>query len=125
MSTNDKEVATKTNELLFDAYFTKNLKLADKKTLVNIGVEAGMNADDILKMLESDRFKDEVRVDEKEADDRGVHRVPYFVFENGFVVPGALSINDFKKAIQSAASSVVNDIDSFGGQCGPDGCKLK
>lgn len=125
LSTNNKEIAWKTNELLFDAYFTKNLKLADTSTLVNIGKEAGMNEIDINKMLESDLFKKEVREDEKEAQNLGVHGVPYFVFENGITIPGALSVDDFKKALQSAASSLVNNHDSMGGQCGPNGCILK
>ena len=42
LSTGDRELAARTNELLFAAYFTKNLKLAEESTLLQVGEEAGL-----------------------------------------------------------------------------------
>lgn len=124
LSINDPEIAAKTNELLFAAYFTKNLKLADPGTLEAVGKEAGLNAEEVIDLLKTDRFGAEVREDERAAAERGVHGVPYFVFEDGFTVPGAISTEDFKLAIQRALSVSGDRTSSEVLQCGADGCAL-
>lgn len=119
LSTGDREKAAKTNDLLFAAYFTKNLQLADSAVLLEVGQLAGLDEQAVREVLESDRFGAEVRADEEAAARRGVHGVPYFVFPGGFSIPGAVSLSDFKLALQSARG--------FGGsgqQCGPDGCQV-
>lgn len=123
LSLGDAGRAAKTNRLLFDAYFTKNLKLADASTLLMVAREAGLPEDDVRAMLDSDRFGAEVREDERAAAERGVRGVPYFVFEDGFTVPGALSVADFRSALERALLSGKKDGMS-GHQCGPDGCLI-
>lgn len=123
LSTGDRKIAAKTNELLFQAYFTKNLKLADHATLLDLGRQAGLDAAAIKAMLQSDLFAAQVREDENAAAGRGVRAVPYFVFENGLAIPGALAINDFKKAL---SDMIVREQGmAAANQCGPDGCLLR
>lgn len=119
---NDRSVAEKVNTLLFDAYFTLNLVLADHDTLVAVGTKAGLMEEEIRKMLSSNQFAEEVRADEKEAAQRGVHGVPYFLLENGQTIPGAISVEDFRRVIQGIYPGGVG-----GGkarQCGPNGCEI-
>lgn len=123
LSLGDAERAAETNRLLFDAYFTKNLKLAEASTLLQVAGEAGLPEDATRAMLASDRFGAEVRDDEKEAARRGVRGVPYFVFEDGFTVPGALSVADFRSALERALLAGGREGMS-GQQCGPDGCLI-
>lgn len=118
LATGDKEIANKTNELLFAAYFTKNLELANEATLVEAGKLAGLDEKAVTEMLASDKFADEVRADEREAASRGVRGVPYYVFENGITVPGAISVADFKEILSRGRKT------GNGHQCGPDGCRL-
>lgn len=123
----DRETTGRLNELLFKAYFVENLILADHRVLLQKGVEAGMKAEDVKEVLESDMYDDEVRFDEREAMMRGVHGVPYIVFNGGFAVPGALSTEGFKSALERELRKANKNENGNGErphQCGPDGCEL-
>lgn len=119
LSTGDRAIAAKTNELLFAAYFTKNLKLADEVTLLDAGVEAGLEKERILALLHSDEFADEVRADERAAAELGVRGVPFFIFPDGMTIPGAVSERDFREILQRNRTSA-----SAAQQCGPEGCAV-
>lgn len=125
LSKNNKELAAKTNELLFAAYFTKNLRLAEDAVLIEAGVLAGLAEKEILEVLKSDMFAQEVRADEAAAVRQGVHGVPYFMFPGGLNIPGAISTADFKDALQRALlHEKASAVSVQGQQCGPDGCKV-
>ncbi len=124
----DRDTVARLNKALFDAYFTENLVLSDHKVLLEKGVSVGMDENEIKKMLDSEEFADEVRFDEREAAMRGVHGVPYIVFNGGFAVPGAMSIDGFKSALErELKKQKLTESESTGERphvCGPDGCKL-
>lgn len=121
----DRATVERLNEALFAAYFTENLVLADHAVLLDKAVAAGMDADEVKAVLESDEYADEVCLDEREAAMRGVRGVPYIVFGGNFAVPGAMEVDGFKMALerelrnQKQAGS-EQDVHS----CGPEGCKL-
>lgn len=124
----DRATVERLNEALFAAYFTENLVLADHKVLVDKAVSVGMNKDEVEKMLASDAYADEVRFDEREAAMRGVHGVPYIVFNGTFAVPGAMSIDAFKSALKRELKK-TEDLKAEAPAerphvCGPDGCQL-
>ena len=116
------------NEALFAAYFTENLVLADHKVLVDKAVSVGMDKDEVEKMLASDKYTDEVRFDEREAGMRGVHGVPYIVFNGTFAVPGAMSIDSFKSALKRELKKSEDSKAEVPAErphvCGPDGSQL-
>ncbi len=126
----DYATVQKLNNLLFDSYFTKNLVLADHKVLESVAKEAGMKEDEVKEVLESNQYADDVRFDEREAQMRGVHGVPYMVFNGDFAVPGAMSIDGMKSALERAQRRIKETekaADENGERphvCGPDGCKL-
>lgn len=123
-----RETVSKLNEALFKAYFSDNLVLAEADVLVSVAESVGINGNDVKAMLESDAYKDEVRFDEREAAMRGVHGVPYIVFNGGFAVPGAMSIDGFKSALKRELKKQSTQTSEKEGEtphvCGPDGCKL-
>lgn len=100
LSKNDRQIAEKTNHLLFDAYFTKSLKLSDYTTLFAVAEMAGLDKKETQQMLETGEFGEAVRKDEQEAARLGIHGVPYFIFDNGLVIPGAASAEDLKHVLQ-------------------------
>lgn len=124
----DRATVGRLNEALFAAYFTENLVLSDHKVLVDKAVSAGMDEKEVKEVLESDRYDDEVRFDEREAAMRGVHGVPFIVFNGGFAVPGALSLDGFKSALEREMKKQRKDVGQPAGErphvCGPDGCQL-
>lgn len=124
----DRETVERLNQALFVAYFTENLVLADHKVLMDKAVGVGMDADEVKAILESDKYNDEVRFDEREAAMRGVRGVPYIVFNGEFAVPGAMSIDGFKSALERTLRRQEEEKKQGGEErahtCGPDGCQL-
>lgn len=121
----DRATVSCLNELLFKAYFVENLVLSDHAVLLAKALEAGMTEEDVKEVLDSDKYDDEVRFDEREATIRGVHGVPYIVFNGDFAIPGALSLDGFKSAIERTMKQVKEEATKERPhQCGPDGCQL-
>jgi len=89
-------------ERLFRAYFIEGAHLADHSTLVRLGQEIGLDADDVQDMLTSTRFTEEVRADEREAQEIGVGGVPFFVFDRKYTVSGAQQSDHFLGALEQA-----------------------
>ena len=96
----DRATVGRLNEALFAAYFTENLVLADHRVLLEKAVGVGMDEKEVREVLESNKYDDEVRFDEREAGMRGIHGVPYIVFNGSFAVPGAMSVDGFKNALE-------------------------
>lgn len=125
----DRATVDRLNKALFAAYFTENLVLSDHKVLLDKAVSVGMNADEVKAMLDSTAYDDEVRFDEREAAMRGVHGVPYVLFNGQFAVPGAMSVEGFCSVLERELKKQTTEADSIkGGErphvCGSDGCQL-
>ncbi|MDE6009644.1 MAG: DsbA family oxidoreductase [Muribaculaceae bacterium] len=125
----DRETVGRLNEALFKAYFVENLVLSDHQVLLAKGVEAGLKEEDVKDVLDSDKYDDEVRFDEREAMMRGIRGVPYIVFNGGFAVPGAMSTDGFKSALERELKRQEKEAEASKEperphQCGPDGCQL-
>ncbi len=124
----DRATVGRLNEALFAAYFTENLVLSDHKVLLEKAVSVGMDEKEVKKVLESDKYDDEVRFDEREAMMRGVHGVPYIVFNGGFAVPGAMTVDGFKSALRRELKKQEKANEEAASErphaCGPDGCQL-
>ncbi len=125
----DRATVGRLNEALFKAYFVENLVLADHEVLLKKAIESGLKEEEVKRVLESDDYDDEVRFDEREAMMRGVHGVPYIVFNGDFSVPGAMSTEGFKSALErtlkkQGMEAQVKQEGERAHQCGPDGCQL-
>lgn len=125
----DRATVARLNEALFKAYFVENLILADHQVLLDKAIGAGMKEDEVREVLESDKYNDDVRLDEREAAMRGVRGVPYIMFNGHFAVPGAMSVDGFKSALErelKLQAKAENDTPATERphQCGPDGCQL-
>ena len=76
-------------ERLFAAYFTEGKNTADHQILIQLGVEIGLDANDVKKVLEASDYAAEVQKDIAEARQIGVNGVPFFVFDGKYAVSGA------------------------------------
>ena len=110
--------------LLFDAYFTKNLKLAERSVLISLAKEVGIDESDVNTMLDSQDFVDEVRSDEADAQRIGIHGVPFFIINNKYKISGAWPKIEIKRKLSQALSDQQSDALS-GMVCGLDGCHRK
>jgi predicted DsbA family dithiol-disulfide isomerase len=90
------------HERLFAAHFTEGLRIDDSETLRRIGVELGLDPEEVKKVLEGDAYASEVRQEEKEAFSIGVRGVPFFLFNRTNVISGAQPVALFTEALRSA-----------------------
>lgn len=109
-------------QLLFDAYFTKNEVLADHDVLVRIAEEAGLDPEGAKDVLESDAFADEVRADEQRSRLLGVTGVPFFLIDGKTAIPGAMSESAFKHTLKKALDSET--VSAKGATCTSDSCAI-
>jgi len=89
-------------ERLFKAYFMEGAQLSDRSTLVGLAKEIGFEAAEVEAVLKSDAYTDEVRADEREAQQLGVQGVPFFVLDRKHGVSGAQSSDHFLGALEQA-----------------------
>jgi len=96
-----KNMGDRMEEIFFKAYFTDGEDLNNGLTLIKLGIEAGLEENEIREVLESDSlFLKEVQSDIKEAGEIGVQGVPFFVFDRKYAVSGAQPVETFVKTIQ-------------------------
>jgi len=89
-------------EKLFIDYFTAGKNIDDREVLIEAGVSVGVDRLAIEMMLNSDSFTDEVRMDQKVAQQIGIQGVPFFVFDQKLAVSGAQSPETFLGAMEQA-----------------------
>lgn len=118
-------------ERLFKAYFTEGRNVADHATLLELGMEIGLDKIAIENLLSSNQFSREVKQDVYEAQQVGARGVPFFVLNRRYAVSGAQQPQTFLGALQTAWSEwektqpkpiVLNNDTSV---CTPeDGCEI-
>lgn len=97
-----KGLGAEAEERLFKAYFTEGVHLADHTSLIRIAVDIGLDADEVKGMLASTRFTEEVRAEEREAQQLGIRGVPFFVIDRKYGISGAQQSAYFLGALQQA-----------------------
>lgn len=91
---------------------------------MQLAVKGGLDAALVRNVLaNSESFAIDVRQDEAQARDLGIHSVPFFVINGHHGVSGAQSPEVLLQVIEQArpGSGSVQNLPE-GAQCGPDGC---
>jgi predicted DsbA family dithiol-disulfide isomerase len=110
-------------ERLLRAYLEEGEPIGDPSTLQRLAVQACLPADEVESVLNSDRFATEVRREEQEAQELGIHGVPFFLIGRRYAVSGAQPSNVLLAALQRAwGDRSSSESYSEGAVCGPDGC---
>jgi len=76
-------------ERLMRAYFTEGEPIGDRETLVRLAVDAGLDEGEVRAVLDSDRYADAVRADEKAGVEHDITGVPFFAIDGKYGVAGA------------------------------------
>ena len=87
---------------LFAAHFAEQQLLSDHDTLCRLASEAGIEAVEARRVLESDTYADEVRGDERRAATLGSSGVPFYVIDERYGVSGAQAPGVFLDALNRA-----------------------
>jgi predicted DsbA family dithiol-disulfide isomerase len=89
-------------ERLMAAYFTEGKSIGDHDSLLQLAVEVGIDADRAREVLAGNEFADEVRSDEREANELGITGVPFFVINRRYGVSGAQAPQVLLSALEMA-----------------------
>lgn len=92
-------------ERFFKAYFTERRSLFDEDSLTEVAVEAGLDGEEVGRVLKEGSYADEVRADIEQARALGVNGVPFFVLDDRYGVSGAQSTETFTAALTRAFES--------------------
>jgi len=74
---------------LYRGYHSAGEPIGDVDALQRIATSAGLDADEVRAVLNSDAYSDNVRADERNAQELGVSGVPFFVFDGRIAASGA------------------------------------
>jgi predicted DsbA family dithiol-disulfide isomerase len=85
---------------LYRAYFTDGLDISDRSVLADRAAGAGLDRSDVLAYLESEAKVAELREELREALELGITGVPAFVFEQKYLVPGAVPTETFVQILE-------------------------
>jgi predicted DsbA family dithiol-disulfide isomerase len=120
-----KGLANETEEQLFKAHFIEGKNIDDSETLIQVGVDAGLNENDVKELVASDSFSEEVRQDEMQAQSIGINGVPFFILNNKYAVSGAQSPDIFLQALSQTWAELEKEkqplIITEGESCSADG----
>jgi predicted DsbA family dithiol-disulfide isomerase len=95
-------------EALHRAYFTEQRSVFTHESLTDIAVQAGLDRNDVTRVLDSDEYESAVSADEAMAHSFGATGVPFFVVGRRFGISGAQPADTIAEVLQRArAESVV------------------
>jgi predicted DsbA family dithiol-disulfide isomerase len=97
-----KGLGDKAEEALFNAYFTQGKNIADEDTLIEIGVNIGLDSAELKEVLSTDAYADAVKRDIEEAQYLGIRGVPFFVMDGKYAVNGAQATPVFLESLEKA-----------------------
>lgn len=82
-----------------DELFGGNPEAFAPDTLLRLGEQLGIPADEIREVLSTDRFADAVQQDHNMAIQLGARGVPFTVLANRYGIPGATSTEDYARVV--------------------------
>jgi predicted DsbA family dithiol-disulfide isomerase len=85
-----------------EAYFAQARDVFDREVLTEVAAGAGLDADEVGKVLDGEAYADEVRQDELQARQIGISGVPFFVFDMALGASGAQPAELFASALNQA-----------------------
>lgn len=90
-------------EAFLKAYFEDGIDLSRNENLVQVAAKAGLDAEKVSSLLDSNEGLIEVELEERINSQRGISGVPYFIINNKYGVSGAQPSEVFEKAFLDIA----------------------
>ena len=89
-------------EALFEGYFCDGADIGNAEVLTRLGVEGGLERDDITTMLASDAGLKEVAAADRMARNAGIQGVPSFALQGHVLFSGAVPADEMAQAFRRA-----------------------
>lgn len=85
---------------LFQAYFTEGQDPSDRSTLVRLAEKVGLNREQALEILDSNKYAAEVRQQENYYHDSAIHSVPTLIINGRHFIKGGQTVDGFEQQLQ-------------------------
>lgn len=102
-------------ERLLAAYFVEGRHVGRVADLAELAAEVGLDHDEVVEALESDRYLSDVRADQQQAQAFGITGVPFFVLEGKYGISGAQAPEAFLAALEQVRSELAASAAPAGG----------
>lgn len=89
-------------EAMYSSYFEKSLPLFSHQDICAVAESVGIPAVDVVNVLESEQFSNEVLADRDMASQLGATGVPFFVVDMKYGISGAQPVEAFVETINAA-----------------------
>ncbi|MDT3680174.1 MAG: DsbA family oxidoreductase [Burkholderiaceae bacterium] len=99
----DSERTLGLQKALFHAYFADNENVGEHEVLVRLAADAGFDADDARRMLESGEYADDVRTLERHYQQGGIRSVPATIVDNRYLISGGQPPEAFERTLDELA----------------------
>ncbi len=96
------------NDALLHAYFSEGRDVGATQTLVAIADDTGLDAGEVAAFLASDEGTEEVRAEERQARERGLTGVPFFMVNGVPAFAGAQLPEHFAEVFRNALGTTGN-----------------
>jgi len=119
-------IQTEVKSRMLKGYLADGEAIGLPEVVHRLGVEAGLDPDEVTAVLETDAFADDVRADELLASQLQITGVPFFVFDGRLAVAGAQPPEVLLEVLQRAWSEREPELEVIaeGEICGPEGCEI-
>jgi predicted DsbA family dithiol-disulfide isomerase len=113
-------------ETFYRGYFSEHQDLLDKGTLVRLAQGAGLEASRVEALFAGDDFLAEVESDQREAEQRGIMGVPYFLFGEKTSLKGAQPEDIMASTLARVweTESALPEQSTDAQLCGAEGCTI-
>lgn len=95
-------VQDKAKEAVFKAHFIEGKNIDDIDTIVQLGVELGLEQETVRKELTSDAYTANVKQDIEEANSRQIKGVPYYLFNAKHAIYGVKNTDFYLDTLRKA-----------------------
>lgn len=114
-------------EALFMATFTECRAIGTDEVLEDIAVSVGLDREEVRELLAGDEYANEVRFDERVAQNVGITGVPFFLVDDAYGIPGAQDPQVYLNILDRAWAETHRNIEivaADGGICDDDVCEI-
>lgn len=122
----DRGVQHDVKERFLLGYLEEGEAIGDRAVITRLGAEAGLDTDEVEAVLDSGKYADDVRADEREAAELGISGVPFFVIDRRYGVSGAQPADLLLGALERAWSerSPFEVVGDDGDACADGSCAV-
>ena len=96
-------------QALLRAYFSDGENVSDREVLVRIATNAGLDAGEARRVLDSGEYADEVRAQERRFQQAGIHSVPATIVNGTHLISGGQPPGVFERALREIAEQAVGE----------------